>query len=46
VGEQSVRRVLDEIVARVNPAVALPLPTTWDGPLAQGAGAGRPEEDA
>jgi alpha/beta superfamily hydrolase len=46
VGEQSVRRVLDEIVARVNPAVTLPLPTTWDGPLAQGADAGRPEEDA
>lgn len=31
VGEPSVRRVLTEIVARVNPA-ALPLPTTWDGP--------------
>jgi len=29
VGENSTRRVLDEIVARTNPA-ALPLPTTWD----------------
>ncbi|GAB3233578.1 hypothetical protein GCM10027586_15150 [Kineococcus gypseus] len=28
VGESSVRRVLDEVVARVNPARA-PLPTTW-----------------
>jgi len=31
VGEASVRRVLTEVVARVNPA-ALPLPTEWDGP--------------
>jgi hypothetical protein len=31
VGEPQVRRVLDEVVARVNPACALPLPTTWDG---------------
>ncbi|MBB6120478.1 alpha/beta hydrolase [Nocardiopsis algeriensis] len=31
VGETYVRRVLDEIVARVNPA-ASPLPTEWDGP--------------
>jgi alpha/beta superfamily hydrolase len=31
VGEPSVRRVLHEVVARVNPA-ALPLPTDWDGP--------------
>lgn len=30
VGEAQVRRVLDEIVARVNPA-ASPLPTTWAG---------------
>ena len=30
VGETHVRRVLDEIVARVNPA-ASPLPTTWRG---------------
>jgi alpha/beta superfamily hydrolase len=26
-------RVLDEIVARLNPAVSLPLPTEWDGPI-------------
>jgi uncharacterized protein len=26
-------RVLDEIVARVNPAVAVPLPREWDGPM-------------
>ncbi len=32
VGEQSVRRVLDEVVAQVAPGVELPLPTTWDGP--------------
>lgn len=32
VGEKQTRRVLDEIVARVNPA-ASPLPTTWEGPL-------------
>lgn len=31
VGENSVRRVLDEIVATVVPGAA-PLPTTWDGP--------------
>ncbi|MEU0492209.1 alpha/beta hydrolase [Nocardiopsis sp. NPDC006139] len=31
VGEPYVRRVLDEIVLRVNPA-AYPLPTEWDGP--------------
>ena len=30
VGETHVRRVLDEIVARVNPGAA-PLPKTWDG---------------
>jgi uncharacterized protein len=33
VGETQTRRVLDEIVAVVNPA-ALPLPTQWDGPAA------------
>jgi len=33
VGEKDTRRVLTEIVARVNPGV-LPLPTEWDGPLA------------
>jgi len=33
VGEQQTRRVLTEIVARLNPA-ALPLPTRWAGPLA------------
>jgi alpha/beta superfamily hydrolase len=32
VGETQTRRVLDEIVAVVNPA-ALPLPVEWDGPL-------------
>ena len=26
-------RVLDEVVRRVNPAVAVPLPRTWDGPM-------------
>ena len=38
VGEPAVRRVLDEIVARVLPGHP-PLPTTWDGPseTAQGA---------
>ncbi|MHA7134651.1 alpha/beta hydrolase [Oerskovia turbata] len=30
VGEPSVRRVLDEIVARVLPGFPVPLPTTWD----------------
>ena len=30
------RRVLDEIVRRVNPAVPLPLPTSWDGPMETG----------
>lgn len=33
VGEQQTRRVLTEIVERLNPAV-LPLPTTWSGPSA------------
>ncbi|WP_459643123.1 alpha/beta hydrolase [Kineococcus sp. NUM-3379] len=33
VGEPAVRRVLDEVVARVNPAAA-PLPTTWPPPTA------------
>ncbi len=32
VGEKYVRIVLDAIVHRVDPAVALPLPTEWDGP--------------
>ncbi len=32
VGEPYVRRVLDEVVARVAPGRA-PLPTTWDGPF-------------
>ncbi|KAA9153768.1 alpha/beta hydrolase [Microbacterium lushaniae] len=34
VGESQTRRVLSEIVGVVNPA-ALPLPTTWDGPVPQ-----------
>jgi alpha/beta superfamily hydrolase len=34
VGEPAVRRVLDEIVARVAPDRA-PLPTSWDGPLGE-----------
>ncbi|MFI6264698.1 alpha/beta hydrolase [Micromonospora sp. NPDC051006] len=29
-------RVLDEVVRRVNPAAAVPLPTTWDGPMETG----------
>jgi len=33
VGEHQTRRVLDEIVSRVNPSAA-PLPTEWEGPLA------------
>lgn len=33
VGETHTARVLNEIVARLNPA-AVPLPTTWDGPTA------------
>ncbi|GAB3859368.1 hypothetical protein GCM10029963_60520 [Micromonospora andamanensis] len=28
--------VLDEVVRRVNPAVPVPLPTTWDGPMETG----------
>jgi alpha/beta superfamily hydrolase len=28
--------VLDAIVSRVNPAVAVPLPSTWDGPMTSG----------
>jgi alpha/beta superfamily hydrolase len=32
VGEPYVRRVLDEVVARVAPEVPVPLPTTWSGP--------------
>ena len=34
VGENQTRRVLTEIVAAVNPD-ALPLPTEWDGPVAE-----------
>jgi uncharacterized protein len=26
-------RVLDEVVAALNPAASLPLPTEWDGPM-------------
>lgn len=37
VGEPSVRRVLDEVVARVAPGSA-PLPTVWDGPYEVAAG--------
>ncbi|WP_129338470.1 alpha/beta hydrolase [Cellulomonas endophytica] len=33
VGEAAVRRVLDEIVAHVAPAVPVPLPRTWSGPV-------------
>ncbi|HEY0217135.1 MAG TPA: alpha/beta hydrolase [Cellulomonas sp.] len=46
VGEQAVRRVLDEIVAHVAPGVPVPLPTTWDGPVDQAAAATRPEEES
>ncbi|PZG17860.1 alpha/beta hydrolase [Micromonospora craterilacus] len=28
--------VLDEVVRRINPAVPVPLPTTWDGPMETG----------
>jgi hypothetical protein len=34
VGENYVRRALDEIVARVSPGAA-PLPTTWDGEVVE-----------
>lgn len=34
VGEGAVRRVLDEIVAHVVPDIPVPLPVTWDGPVA------------
>lgn len=37
VGENYVRRVLDEIVATVSPGAG-PLPTTWDGQVASGPG--------
>lgn len=37
VGEPSVRRVLDEIVAHVLPGHPLPLPTTWSGTGADAA---------
>ena len=33
VGEPYVRRVLDEVVARLAPEVAVPLPTTFEGPV-------------
>ncbi len=33
IGEPSVRRVLDEVVARVVGPEAVPLPTTWQGPF-------------
>ena len=39
VGESSVRRVLDEIVAHVLPGHG-PLPTVWDGPSTQAPGGG------
>jgi alpha/beta superfamily hydrolase len=39
VGESSVRRVLDEIVAHVRPGFPVPLPTTWDGPSTVGEAA-------
>lgn len=35
VGETQTQRVLNEIVARVNPAVTLPLPEIWDGDIAE-----------
>lgn len=35
VGETQTQRVLNEIVAKVNPAVALPLPEVWDGDIAE-----------
>jgi alpha/beta superfamily hydrolase len=43
VGEKSVRRVLDEITAAINPAAA-PLPSEWDGPFDLAAPAGRSTE--
>ncbi|TQL01242.1 alpha/beta hydrolase [Cellulomonas sp. SLBN-39] len=47
VGETAVRRVLDEIVARVAPGHPLPLPTTWDGPSTTAAtGRDTTEDDA
>ena len=36
VGENYVRRALDEIVATVSPGAG-PLPTTWDGPVTHGS---------
>lgn len=35
VGESQTQRVLNEIVAKVNPAAALPLPEVWEGELAE-----------
>jgi uncharacterized protein len=43
VGEPYVRRVLNEIVARVRPGFPTPLPTTWDGPSEQADPDPRPE---
>ena len=45
-GEVYVRRVLDEITKRVSPS-AVPLPTTWDGPMSRWqdlSSAGAPNE--
>jgi alpha/beta superfamily hydrolase len=44
VGESSVRRVLNEVVARVNPD-AVPLQTRWDGPYEQFNELGSPSVD-
>jgi uncharacterized protein len=41
VGENYVRRALDEIVATVSPG-ATPLPTTWDGEVTEGAAVSAP----
>lgn len=35
VGETQTQRVLNEIVAKVNPSVPLPLPEVWEGELAE-----------
>lgn len=35
VGESQTQRVLNEIVAKVNPSVELPLPEVWEGELAE-----------
>lgn len=36
--EGDTERVLDEVVRHVAPAVGVPLPTEWDGPIESGAG--------